>query len=115
MFWVIFILAMIALIASILVVPQADNPQSVKAPVDYMGLGAFTAGTCLLIYGLNDAENRGWNSAAIIATLVVGGLLLVGFLVIEAYTKHPFIPREILRNPRIMTPIAMFMFTGGGW
>lgn len=115
MFWVIFILAMITLVAAILVVPQVDNSQSAKTPVDYVGLGAFTAGTCLLIYGLNDAENRGWGSAAIIATLVVGGLLLVGFLVIEAYIKHPFIPREILRNPRIMTPIAMFMFTGGGW
>lgn len=115
MFWVIFILAMITLVAAILVVPHVNSSQSAKAPVDYMGLGAFTAGTCLLVYGLNDAENRSWDGAAIIATLVVGGLLLVAFLVIEAYTKHPFIPREILRNPRIMTPIAMFMFTGGGW
>lgn len=80
-----------------------------------MGLGTFTAGTCLLVYGLNDAENRGWSSAAFIATLAVGGLLLVGFVVTEVYTKDPFIPRELLRNSHIMTPIAMFMFTGGGW
>lgn len=30
-------------------------------------------------------------------------------------TKSQFIPKEILRSSRIMTPIAIFMFTGGGW
>ncbi|KAL2421279.1 Mediator of RNA polymerase II transcription subunit 5 [Exophiala dermatitidis] len=75
----------------------------------------FTVGTCLLVYGLNDAENRGWKSAPVITTIVLGALTLIGFPSVEARLQAPFIPRTILFNRHAMVPACSFMFTGGGW
>ncbi|EHY51785.1 Major facilitator superfamily multidrug transporter mfsC [Exophiala dermatitidis] len=115
LFWVTMILAVIALVFAFLFVPAFEIASSDKPPIDYLGLTMFTLGTCLLVYGLNDAENRGWKSAPVITTIVLGALTLIGFPFVEARLQAPFIPRTILFNRHAMVPACSFMFTGGGW
>jgi hypothetical protein len=59
----------------------------------------ITAGTCLLIYGLNDADIKIEVGIVLLLSprLSLEGsmLLLVRVLVIEAYIEHSFIPRKI--------------------
>jgi hypothetical protein len=85
------------------------------APFDYFGMGTFTAGTALLVYGFNDAENRGWGSASTISCIVLGALLLIAFPFVEARVKAPAVPQAVLRNRHVLIPLTTFGFIGGGW
>jgi hypothetical protein len=82
---------------------------------DYFGMGTFTAGTALLVYGFNDAENRGWKAASTISCIVFGGLLLVAFPFVEARVAAPAVPQSVLQNRHVLIPLTTFGFIGGGW
>ncbi|KAF2867225.1 hypothetical protein BDV95DRAFT_671413 [Massariosphaeria phaeospora] len=96
--------------------PNFEIPAEKKdPPFDYLGLGTFTAGTALLVYGFNDAESRGWKAASTITTIIVGGLLLVAFPFIEGHVKAPAVPQSLLGSRYVLVPLTAFGFVGGGW
>ena len=72
-------------------------------------------GTCLFVYGFNDAENRCGRSVTTIVTIILGGLLLIAFPFIESKAKEPAVPVSIMHNPHVLVPLTVFMFVGGGW
>jgi phosphatidylserine synthase len=114
LFWVTVIFAAFAFILGFLMIPRFERPAS-KPSVDYLGLSTFTSGTAMLVYGLNDAESRGWKSPAIIVTIILGVLTLVSFPIIESKVSNPAIPPSILRDRHVQLPLTIFMFIGGGW
>ncbi|KAI9874637.1 MAG: hypothetical protein M1830_009536 [Pleopsidium flavum] len=69
----------------------------------------------MLVYGLNDAESRGWKSPAIIVTVILGALCLAAFPIIESMVTAPAVPTSILKNIHVIVPLTVFMFVGGGW
>lgn len=113
MFWVNFILAGVACVLGILIIPNFDRDTT--RGFDYYGVATFMAGTCLLIYGLNDAVDLGWKHAAIIVTIILGALLLLAFPIVERKVEDPAVPTSIIRNPHVIVPLTVFMFVGGGW
>lgn len=113
MFWVNFILAGISCILGFLIIPNFNRDNS--RGFDHFGVATFVAATCLLIYGLNDAENMGWRNAAIIVTIILGGLLFIAFPFVERKAKEPAVPLSIMSNPHVLVPLTVFMFVGGGW
>jgi hypothetical protein len=81
MFWVNFILAGVACVLGFLIIPNFDRDTT--RGFDYYGVATFMAGTCLLIFGLNDAVDLGWKHPAVIVTIIVGALLLIAFPLVE--------------------------------
>jgi MFS family permease len=68
---------------------------------DYVGLILFTGGFLILLMGLSwGGSVHPWNSAPVIATIVVGGLSLITFVCWEAFAKleEPLIPIHLFRN-----------------
>lgn len=112
-FWVVLILAGLVTILAFALIPKFDLAK--HHAIDYLGMGTFISGTCLFIYGLNDAERLGWKSPAIIVTLVLGGLLLISFPFIEHRVAKPVLPANILFNSRVIIPLTTFAITGGCW
>jgi hypothetical protein len=112
-FWVVLILSALVTIFAFFLIPEFDlgNHHS----IDYLGLGTFIAGTCLFIYGLNDAERLGWRSPAIIVTIILGGILLIAFFFVEKRVAHPVLPESLLFNSRVIVPLSTFAITGGIW
>lgn len=113
MFWVNFILAAVAGIVGFFLIPDFKVEGSRK--FDYLGTATFMAGTCFLVYGLNDAVNLGWSHPAIIVSLILGVLFLVAFPVVESKLDEPVVPLSIMRNPHVLVPLTTFAFVGGGW
>ncbi|KAL2817974.1 major facilitator superfamily domain-containing protein [Aspergillus cavernicola] len=109
MFWVNFILAGIAYVLGFLIIPNFDRDTT--RGFDYYGVATFMAGTCLLIYGLNDAVDLGWKHAAIIVTIILGGLPLLAIPLVERKVKEPAVPLSIMRNPHVLVPLTVFMVT----
>ncbi len=98
--WVFFInlpLALIVLIITFRHVPESRNPKATAGP-DWAGAGLAAIGLGGLIYGLIESSNRGWKEPLVIATLLMGLLVLALFFVIEARRRAPLLPLDLFRS-----------------
>src|SRR5690348_16095007 len=76
-------------------VPESRDANAGR--VDAPGAAAITAGLIGLTYGLIEGPSRGWSSAVVLTSLVLGVALLVGFVLIERASSHPMLPLSVFR------------------
>jgi hypothetical protein len=55
-----------------------------------------TGGLFALVYGLAQAQTRGWGSSTTVGFLIAGVLLLAVFVAIQARSEHPLLPLSIV-------------------
>jgi MFS family permease len=69
---------------------------------DYVGLFLFVGGLLIFLLGLSwGGSLHPWNSASVIATIVIGGVALIVFVAWEAkFAKEPLMPIKLFRNLR---------------
>jgi EmrB/QacA subfamily drug resistance transporter len=65
---------------------------------DLAGAITVTGGLTLLVYAVVTASNHGWASATTVGLLAGAGVLLAGFVVIEARSAAPLLPLSFFRN-----------------
>jgi EmrB/QacA subfamily drug resistance transporter len=65
---------------------------------DWPGTVLACAGLFLIVFGFSHAATAGWSSALTIASLVVGPVLLIGFVLVEQRTSHPLLPLRIITD-----------------
>jgi len=85
-------------------VPTSRDP--LTPPVDWRGFALSTAGMSLIVYGIIQAPGWGWASAATIATLAGGIVILAGLVAAELRTATPMIDVSLFRNPRFTAAAA---------
>jgi EmrB/QacA subfamily drug resistance transporter len=97
--WVLFVNVPIGAIAAALAprVLVESRVEDVRRSFDIPGALTVTAGLSLLVYGLVDAVNAGWGSAATLLKLAGAALLLIAFVVIELRARWPLMPFSIFR------------------
>jgi EmrB/QacA subfamily drug resistance transporter len=66
--------------------------------LDLPGLGLASAGLLGIVWGLIRGQSDGWTSPQIVASLTLGALLTIGFVVWETRTKAPMLPMRFFRN-----------------
>ncbi len=81
--------------AGIAVLPESRSPY--PRPVDLAGSALLGLGVALLMVGLV-VGRAGWSFSAL-ALLVLGGLLLAGFVWVESRIDHPMFDLSLLRLP----------------
>jgi EmrB/QacA subfamily drug resistance transporter len=64
---------------------------------DIPGAVSITGGLMLLVYAMTRAVQHGWGTTETIALLAASGVLIVGFVAIEAFSKAPLLPLRIFR------------------
>jgi EmrB/QacA subfamily drug resistance transporter len=64
---------------------------------DFAGAVVITGGLMLLVYAMTHATEHGWATPSTISLLVVSGVLIASFFVVEARAKAPLLPLRILR------------------
>src|ERR1700727_1286495 len=70
--------------------------------LDYPGIVLFGGGLFSVVWGLIDANSVGWESAPTIIRLVIGAVLLVGFVFAERKHRRPMIDLAIFRDPTVV-------------
>ena len=99
--WVLFVnvpigLALLVAAGLALVESKAPGP---RRRLDIPGALTVTAGLALLVYGIVDTNVHPWGSSRTILTLVVSGVLLLAFFVIETrISKDPLVPLSVFRR-----------------
>src|SRR5215469_3514647 len=64
--------------------------------MDWPGTVLACAGLFLIVFGFSHAETSGWTNALTLACLVVGPVLLIGFVVAEQRSTHPLLPLRVI-------------------
>jgi EmrB/QacA subfamily drug resistance transporter len=66
--------------------------------LDWPGTLLACAGLFLIVFGFSHADTAGWTSALTIGSLVVGPVLLIGFVLAEQRSSHPLLPLRIIKD-----------------
>ena len=97
--WCLYVNVVLALVAVTGAVRLLVNqPRSTKVHLDPAGTVLVVAGLVGVVYGLSEAETKGWGAPATIALLVAGVVLLTAFVLVERRVPHPLLPLRIVLN-----------------
>ena len=92
-----FALAVLLIAATRL--PESHDP-SATGPLDWAGAAVSVAALGLLVYGLIESANLGFEHPLVLAT-IAGGVLLCGvFIKIESSVSAPMMPLDLFRSRR---------------
>jgi len=98
--WAFFInvpLAVIVLAIVFWYVPESRDEEA-PAALDWWGTGLVTVGLGGIVYGLIESANLGLSHPLVVGALIVGGLALAAFVVVEARGKAPMMPLNLFRS-----------------
>jgi EmrB/QacA subfamily drug resistance transporter len=73
-----------------------NQPRDPNVRLDLPGTALAVAGLVSLVYGLSQAELKGWGAPLTIALLALGAVLLIGFVLVEQRVEHPLLPLRIV-------------------
>ncbi|GAA2275842.1 MFS transporter [Streptomyces ruber] len=80
--------------------------------LDLPGAVLVTAGLATLAYGIVQTEAEGWAAPAAWAPLCAGLVLVCAFLAVEARTKAPLMPPQLLRLRSVASANAAMLLSG---
>lgn len=89
-------LALIALVGTLLVVPESAEPRQPR--LDLGGTVLAVAGLVALVYSVIEAPTRGWGDPVTLAGIALGLAVLAGFVRFELRRDHPLLDPRLFRN-----------------
>ncbi|KAH8831209.1 MFS general substrate transporter [Flagelloscypha sp. PMI_526] len=106
-FWINLPLGGLAIVTSILLIPFKPIPGGIKdklIKIDYAGSGLAILSSALLVLGLSwGGVTYKWESAPVLIPLVLGAVILGGFVIWEwRFAKLPIVPVHIFANPTVL-------------
>lgn len=95
---VLFINVPVGIVVVVLAVRFLVEPERHRGRLDLPGAVTATASMATLVYGFIRAASAGWGDRITLGSIVIGLLLLAGFLVIESRTAQPLMPLHLFAN-----------------
>ena len=93
-----YIAAAIAVVVIIVAVRAKDSAAAEGRKLDLPGQFTLALGLIAVLYATVTAVDAGFGSAEVIASYIVGGILLVAFVIIETRTEQPLIHLALFKN-----------------
>jgi len=90
------VLAVVAVAGAVRLLGGQPRDRGVR--IDWPGTVLVVAGLVGVVYGLSEAETKGWGAPTTIALLSAGVLLLAAFVLVEQRVAHPLLPQRIVLN-----------------
>jgi len=95
-FWVNVPIGVAVVVVTLTRLRESKNPAASRP--DWVGFVLFSAALSLLIYGLISSTD-GWSKPKVYVSLIAAVVLLAGFLVLEARSRHPMLDLSLFRKP----------------
>jgi EmrB/QacA subfamily drug resistance transporter len=73
-----------------------SHPRDPDVHIDWPGTALVVAGLVAVVYGLSEAETKGWGAPTTDVLLPVGAVLLAVFVLVERRVQHPLLPLRIV-------------------
>ncbi|HEV2217123.1 MAG TPA: DHA2 family efflux MFS transporter permease subunit [Candidatus Dormibacteraeota bacterium] len=106
--WIFWVNVPIGLAAALLSPIRLPESRGARTRLDVPGLFLLTAGAVSVLWGLIRSTDIGWGSTEVTGALVLGGLLVAGFVAWEARAAAPMLPLRLLT----IRPFAAAVGTG---
>jgi len=94
-FWINVPIGILAIPLALAVLP---NTLGARRPIDVAGIALAGLGVLGLVYGIVRGNEAGWDSFEVMASLIAGAALLVGFVAWESRTSAPLLPLRLFRD-----------------
>jgi EmrB/QacA subfamily drug resistance transporter len=95
--WCLYVNLIFAIIAVAGALAYIRSTRPAQRPrMDWPGTVLACAGLFLIVFGFSHAETAGWTSALTIGSLVLGPVLLTGFVLVERRSRHPLLPLRVI-------------------
>jgi EmrB/QacA subfamily drug resistance transporter len=78
-------------------VPESRAPSPGRP--DWVGFALLTSGLVGLVYGLIRASETSWSNSGVWISIVLGAVLLAGFVTAETLVRDPMFKLSLFRNP----------------
>lgn len=90
------VLAAVAILGTIAVVPESADPQAPS--LDVVGALISVVGLAAVVYSVIEAPNQGWGSARTVVGIVVGVIVLAGFICWELNHRNPLLDPRLFAH-----------------
>jgi EmrB/QacA subfamily drug resistance transporter len=90
------VLAVVAVTGAVRLLGGQPRDRGVR--IDWPGTVLVVAGLVGVVYGLSEAETKGWGAPTTITLLSAGVVLLAAFVLVEQRVAHPLLPQRIVLN-----------------
>lgn len=102
----------VAVLAAVRLLP-ADRAEARDGRLDVAGAALATAGVTALVYGLTQAQHRGWAGHATLLWLAGAMAVLAVFALVEArYASAPLVPPRLVRSRGIWSGNLVMLLAG---
>ncbi|MFF1324868.1 MULTISPECIES: MFS transporter [Streptomyces] len=96
--------AVLALVAVVVLVPESKNPQGDRP--DLLGAVLSTIGMAALVYAIISGPEHGWTSGRVLLTAAVAVVVLAAFAYWESRIPYPMIDMHFFRNRRFTGAVS---------
>ena len=112
--WIFWLNVPIGLVLAPLALVRLEETRGADSGIDLPGLGLASAGLLGIVWGLVRGNAHGWTSLGIVLPIVVGVLLVAGFVAWELRAPSPMLPMHFFRSRTFaLTNVAsLLMFFG---
>lgn len=112
-FWAYAILLFLTLVLNILFCPNSIPKNSKNIKMDWIGALLAVVGLVLFNFSWNQGAIVGFQTAYVIALLVISSVAIVLFFIYEKnYALYPLVPPSVFMNPNVVSILATLVF---GW
>ncbi|MEZ5211114.1 DHA2 family efflux MFS transporter permease subunit [Gordonia sp. (in: high G+C Gram-positive bacteria)] len=88
-----------------------DDDEKSKSSIDFLGLILLSPGLALFLYGVSSsAEHHTFNNPGVYLPMIIGGLLIIGFIAHALRSKNPLLDLRLFKN-RTLTISILTMVT----
>ncbi len=105
-FWVNVPLGIAAVVAVLRVLPETYGP---RTRLDPIGMVTASGAMASLVWGVLRAPEAGWRSTEVLVALVLGVVLLVGFVAWESVAPAPMVPLSLFGS-RVFAAASLTQF-----
>jgi EmrB/QacA subfamily drug resistance transporter len=109
--WVFFINVPIGVATAIgvLRVVEGARPSAVARRLDVLGAVTAVAGLVLLVYGIDGANDHGWDSPRTALLLIAAAALLATFAGVERRVREPILPPRTWSNHSLVSGVGLIL------
>ncbi|GAM89682.1 hypothetical protein ANO11243_077210 [Dothideomycetidae sp. 11243] len=88
--------------------------KEILGQIDFLGGFLSIGGFVLFMAGMQwGGYQYKWGSVHVLVPLILGGLMLVAFIVWQKFSKNPMYPRRLRQNPRVLGLTLIITFISG--
>ena len=113
--WVLFVNVPIGVLLMIGAAVYLHETERLKGGFDFLGAAVSVAGMVTLVYAFIHAARDGWANPQTYVLFPLAGLLLIAFVLIEAFiAKHPMMPMRLFQNRSRAGSYLIMLMVGAG-